>query len=468
LKSVMIIISSSMQLAPRQAYTFDVIFKTFLGLDWCFEMTADENVQIRLRGEKGHIDIPKNDLLFDKDESMDILSSGHWNANEMTGNAQLIDQAMPVIFSGPKSAFVQTNGYIRLPIDILGVTFFMLSRIEESWDQPTDVHDRFPAKSAIADRLGFLHRPIVDEYIEILRSAMQWLWPVLKIKTLRNNSVEVTCDVDRPISVEQRLPDLLRNMGRDVIRAGTVKNAIMRGIRFTKARLRGMSEDQYLANIRTIMMLNEHFGNRVTFYFMTGSHHPLDGDCWIDHPAVRTVLREIDSRDHNIGLHPSYLTTHEPSLLDQEAQKLRQILEVEKIQKPLSACRQHYLRWKAAKTPLALQKAGFKTDATLGFPEKPGFRCGTAKHFPLYDLQSEQSLQLVESPLHFMDSSILGASYQNMGLSGAAFNLLDETKERAMHFGGSFNLLWHNCSFEGDGSFDFYKRAIYINNGQSK
>ena len=456
----MIIISSSMQLTPRLEYTLDTIFRHFLGLTWRFEQSAEESLHIRLRGHKGHIEIPKNELLFDQNEILKVSSYVNWDIAEIKGEVHLSERAVPVVFSAPEFTFIQTEHYVRLPLDILGITFFMLSRIEESWDQTKDAHNRFAVKHALAERLGLLYRPLVDEYTEILRSAMDWLWPALKLETFRKGRINVSCDVDRPISVEKKMLNILKNMRRGILQDGDVKMSFIQAVKAIRARMSDMSNDQYLANIRTIMALNEDAGNVVTFFFMAGSNHSLDGDCWIDHPAVRAVLKEIDDRGHIIGLHPSYLTTSNSLLLAEETEKLSRILEMEKINKPLNACRQHYLRWLPAETPYALQKAGFKNDATLGFPEKPGFRCGTAKQFPLYDLKFEKTLEIIETPLHFMDSTINGTSYLNLGFSPEALGLLNEIRERAIISGGSFSFLWHNCSFDGDPSLAFYKKAI--------
>lgn len=43
-------------------------------------------------------------------------------------------------------------------------------------------HDRFPATASLAYRAGFLDRPQIDEYLEILWAAMRRLWPGLQRK----------------------------------------------------------------------------------------------------------------------------------------------------------------------------------------------------------------------------------------------------------------------------------------------
>ncbi|HYE09764.1 MAG TPA: hypothetical protein VEF53_06255, partial [Patescibacteria group bacterium] len=63
---------------------------------------------------------------------------------------------------------------ITTNIDIISDVFFMLTRYEEVVNKELvekDIHDRFPAKESLAYKNDFLHRPIVNEHIELL-----WSW----------------------------------------------------------------------------------------------------------------------------------------------------------------------------------------------------------------------------------------------------------------------------------------------------
>ena len=67
----------------------------------------------------------------------------------------------------------------------------MLSRYEEAVLLDRDDHDRFPATASIAYKTGFLDRPIIDEYVEILWVAMKRVWPLSNFVSRRlvpNNS----------------------------------------------------------------------------------------------------------------------------------------------------------------------------------------------------------------------------------------------------------------------------------------
>ncbi len=89
-----------------------------------------------------------------------------------------LEAPLPVLFGRPEIEVSEHE--IRCGIDILGAIFFMLSRFEEVVLPDRDKHDRFPATASLAWNGGFLYRPIVDEYVEVLWAMMKRLWPDAK------------------------------------------------------------------------------------------------------------------------------------------------------------------------------------------------------------------------------------------------------------------------------------------------
>src|SRR5262249_52731948 len=86
------------------------------------------------------------------------------------------DERVPIIYgaSGSDGRWIaRSPGKILISADILGSSFFMLSRMEEAIKCDRDVHGRFPSTASLAYQEMFLHRPIVNEYLEILWAAMR-------------------------------------------------------------------------------------------------------------------------------------------------------------------------------------------------------------------------------------------------------------------------------------------------------
>src|SRR5690606_27535596 len=110
--------------------------------------------------------------------------------------------------------------------DILGLTYWMLTRLEEVGRIDLDNHQRFPATSSHAYQHGYLERPIVDEWLNILGQIVQRIWPQLKLKEHRF-SIKVSHDVDVPSRYGFRSwSGIARAMAGDLINRGDVAGAL--------------------------------------------------------------------------------------------------------------------------------------------------------------------------------------------------------------------------------------------------
>jgi hypothetical protein len=103
--------------------------------------------------------------------------------------------------------------------------------------------------------------------------------------------------------------------------------------------------------------------------------------------------------------------------------------------------RQHYLRWRNPITWRNWDQAGLDYDSSLGFADRPGFRCGTCYEYPVFDLQERRPPRLRERPLVVMETTLL--EYLRLGLGGLPERIL-ELERRCRLFDGEMTLLWHN------------------------
>jgi hypothetical protein len=117
--------------------------------------------------------------------------------------------------------------------------------------------------------------------------------------------------------------------------------------------------------------------------------------------------------------------------------------ERERIQKITGAAevgaRMHWLYFDS-QTPVALEKAGFSYDSTVGYNEMIGYRAGIAQVFKHPNVD-----QLLELPLHIMDTSLFYQSYMNLSNQRAAAAMLPLI-ENAARFGGVLTINWHDRS----------------------
>lgn len=449
--------------ASEQAYATRVVFSELLGIDYVCSPGRSGIVEITVDGADGAITMP--DVFFAR-ACRDWLKVSTLPDRPLRRvslddceylNPQLSNE-MPVLYGDPSGGVCIQGSRIHLPVDILGSAFFMLTRYEEAAQSKIDSHGRFPGRGSVAASEGFLDRPIVDEYIELLWAAMIYLWPHARRREFLPK-VNVSCDLDSPHSIDVGMSALLRGLGRDIYRGRDIRLAAGNATRRVRGWLGDFEGDPHWNAIEWIMDVNEGFGNKVAFYFVAGSDHSLDPTYRLRNPVMLKLLSKVLDRGHEVGLHGSYNSTVKPGLLKKEAAALQRALG--RVGSSMSfGGRQHYLRWSALSTPRLLANAGLTYDSTLGYADYPGFRCGTCKDFSLYDLEGRRAVPVVEKPLILMEGSLISPLYMGLGISSEAYDTVDKLKKRAFSVGGSFNILWHNSDLGSAEARELYRYCI--------
>ena len=96
-----------------------------------------------------------------------------------------------------KDEFEFSENKITCGVDLFAGAFFMLTRWEESLGLYEDLHGRFPAEKSLVVKSGFILRPVVDEYVALLKFWLKELgFPVREKK--EEFKIVPTCDVDMP------------------------------------------------------------------------------------------------------------------------------------------------------------------------------------------------------------------------------------------------------------------------------
>jgi hypothetical protein len=120
----------------------------------------------------------------------------------------------------------------------------------------------------------------------------------------------------------------------------------------------------------------------------------------------------------------------------------------------------HYLRWRCPETWQALVAAGIDHDATLGFADSAGFRCGTCHEYMAFDVLADRPINLRVRPLIAMDVSILDDQYMGHGISPSAETIFADMRRCCETVGGGYSVLWHNNEFQRAGSWALYRGAM--------
>ena len=445
-----------------------LVLSEWLGLECKLVPEERDDVSITLNGSPGELLLADVFLATPSErwlrpESIPAGPLPVWTVNGALGGAQLVDARLPVLFGqehAPGTYFRADEGSATLGLDVFGSAFFMVTRYEESVPGGArDPHERFPAEAAIAVREGFADRPIVNEYVELLWSALQLLWPGLE-RAPREPRFLPSHDIDTAFCREPSAADLLLNLGSDIVRRRDFGLATRRLGAYGRGPGQGSKYD-LCDTYDELMALSEQAGTTSAFYFF-GERTGLDIDAAYapsDAP-LRAVLRRIGARGHEIGLHASYRAHREAEVIKRELDALRATCEEEGIRQTAWGNRQHYLRWETPTTWQALEDAGVAYDTTLGYSSIGGFRAGCCYEFPVFNVLTRQELRIRERPLVVMEVALLDRMELSHEETVDSATLL---RRRCELFRGDFTLLWHNTRLQTPADRDAYVTLMSAN-----
>lgn len=350
-------------------------------------------------------------------------------------------------------------GEYWLHYDVLQLMSWALSRAEEVGSDQLDQHARFPARASHAFNHGYLDRPIVDEWLEILRQVMQRQWPCIALKcpTFR---LQVSHDVDKISHFAFKpMPLLLLAIGGELAKRRNVNLALLAPFIAWQGR-KSLHPKDPLNTFDWIMDNSERRGIKSAFYFIAGSSGLHDPTYKVEHRAVRTLLQEIDDRGHEIGLHPSYHCYKDHERVKREFGKLKEVCNQAGISRHQWGARMHYLRWETPVTVRALANTGIDYDASLGYADSAGFRCGTCFEYQAFDPVRDESLPIRIRPLIAMECSVMAENYMGLGTDIAALDTFIRLKRACQAVNGSFTTLWHNSSLVDAASRKLYQALL--------
>ncbi|MGI9501520.1 MAG: polysaccharide deacetylase family protein [Geminicoccaceae bacterium] len=465
----MIIVEHPRDCAPETAYVLAVVFDVFFGIP--YSTVPVDGDAFRLRADDdGVITLPSVFLKSLEQNGRAVAGETalqHWDSRATGWDLALIDPVLPVPFGKP--TFEVTDRRIDLGIDIFGAVFFMLSRHEEVGGERHDEHGRYPAKHSMAYRQGFLLRPIVDEYVEVLFSAMQHLWPRLE-RRARQASVMPTHDVDIPylglslsntrLLLQRCAGDLLKRRS-PALAARTIRSSFSaRAAAASNGASDPFADDPFNV-FDWFMELSEEAGVPSRFYFMT-DHEPDDrygGGYDIEAAHIKALITRLAARGHEIGIHPTGQSYRDrEALLGQSAHFMR-AFDACGLDQDIRGGRHHYLRWRMETTPRFWHDAGLDYDCTLGYADHVGFRCGTCHAFPLWDHERRERLDVVERPLIVMECTLLDDAYMGCDPDVAAA-LVRQLQSATRTVKGEFVFLWHNSALTTSSDRALYRVCL--------
>ncbi|MGB0390924.1 MAG: polysaccharide deacetylase family protein [Salibacteraceae bacterium] len=336
------------------------------------------------------------------------------------------------------------NGGDDISFDILGASFFLLSRYEEYLPHKRDKHDRFSPEYSVAYKNDFLDQPIINVWVEHLKSLLSKKYPSLQYKKTKFEFVN-TIDVDYAYAYKEK--GAIRAVGgltRDFLtgKFGEFANKL-------KCYL-GLIKDPF-DTFDFVLDLHKTNDLKSIFFFHVGDYDVHDKSIPVSSNRLQALVKGVNDYA-DIGLHPSYASCLKPEKLSVEFSRLSKL-----IHQPVVKSRFHFIKVNLPQSYRELIENEVTEDYTMGYASKMGFRAGVCNPFYFYDLDFDSPTNLRVYPFYLMEATI---KYYFEEGPEKAFEYFKKYIDIVKEHNGTFTSLWHNDSFSEWGIWRGWK-SVY-------
>jgi len=417
---------------PRLDYVLDLVSNEIFNEP--FIQTGDRSVFLSYEG-------PKLNYSPERISETEYYIFPHQLLFETDISEQKIDRFD--VFGRP--AFFQTEG--DFPFDIFAAVFFLVSRYEEYLLFKPDKYGRFPHQGSLAFKENFLDFPLINYWLDDFKKKLGQKFPNV-IFRMKDFKFIPSYDID--IAYSYKLKGLKRNLGGFFrsLRKGQWAYLLDRwDVLFNK------KKDPY-DSYEWLDSLHLYCRTRAYYFFlMARKQKGVDKNISPNKSEMKSLIA-YHAGGYTVGIHPSWQSGDEESVLTDEVDELTKITG-----SPVKYSRQHYIRMSLPQTYRRLIRAGIDKDFSMGYGTANGFRASIASSFYWYDLQAEQKTGLMLFPFCFMDST---SFYENQLSPGSALSELMEYYRKIKQINGLMITIWHNQFFGGDPMFAGWKEVYEV------
>ena len=329
--------------------------------------------------------------------------------------------------------FFATGTKSSIPFDIFSASFYLITRYEEYLPHVKDVHGRFSAKGSLAFKYNFLEKPLIDIWAYKLLKVIKERFPDFEHQN-RNYQYISTIDVDNAYAYKYK--SIVRTVGgllKDIYKLNVINVWDRIAVFFN------VKKDPFDTFLE-ILKHKKDFNVRTVFFFLIGDYTTYDTNISASKSKFKLLIKEMVDYAR-VGLHPSYYSMQDITLLKKEKERLEAITHI-----PTIRSRQHYLRFSVPETYQKLIDLEIKEDYSMGYASDAGFRASTCTPFYFYDLDFEIQTPLKIFPFALMDTTL--NDYMKLTPKQSLGKIRD-LKNEVKRVNGTFITLFHNESLSG-------------------
>jgi hypothetical protein len=325
-----------------------------------------------------------------------------------------------------------------LPFDIFAAAFYLLSRYEEYLPHEKDMYGRYACENSFAYKQNVLHLPLVNLWVKEFARVLKQKFPDIHYKQPAFQ-FQPTYDID--IAYSYKYKGLLRNTG-GFLKAPSKERLLV---------LAGKQEDPFDC-YEYLQQLHERFGLDPIYFFLVAEQNSRFDKNILPHKDAMITLVKRHAARYRIGLHPSWHSGDDKSLLRKEKEQLEYMCD-----RRVTISRQHYIRFNLPEGYQRLIAAGITDDYSMGYGTSNGFRASVASSFFWYDLEKEQQTSLRIHPFCFMDAN---SFYEQKQKAGESLEEMKHYLEICKQVNGTLITIWHNNFLGSSAKFQDW-RSVY-------
>jgi hypothetical protein len=307
--------------------------------------------------------------------------------------------------------------------DLVASIFFVLSRYEEYWKVERDEHDRFPALCSMQSVFSWLDEPICDRWA---LSLLQFIG--INSVTASEFNIQPTFDIDSTFAYK----------GKGAFRttAGILKDLSKGRINRVKDRIQVLIKKRKdpFDTFDQITQIAEQYPETRCFWLLA-DFGAYNKNLSYTNPQQGEIIAKLASACE-VGIHPGYDTYTNATNLRHEIHRLTSLTK-----KEIKISRQHFLRLSIPETYNNLIEQHIQIDYSMGYAETTGFRMGTARQTPWFNLKTNEITSLQLQPFCYMDGTL--NEYMNLS-PNQAIEEVKRLKALVKVYGGTFSFIWHN------------------------
>ena len=353
-------------------------------------------------------------------------------------------QQIPFFFdSTPKEPLlVLQEGKAVIAADIISAAFYLLSGWQEYFSSERDRHGRFPYAASVQKKYGFVARPVVNYYFDVLRAAVEHVsGQPLRPRRWGSQKADFAAFISHDV-------DNLRSAWK-----APAKKALQHRqfSRFGQLLWRHLTQPDAWDNLEAVAAQVTQYGGKSTFFILPNAQKAVNGTSNADYlltSRVFTRLSQLRQQGFEIGVHGSIGTATDANQLADEAYAASSD----------GGIRFHYLNWEPRQTLEVVAEAGmsicanqlcFLYDSTMSFAEHFGFRHSYCLPFYPFDFHKRngKAADFLEIPLNVMDATLHHPNYLQLAPAEILPALIPVFAE-IKRFGGVASVLWHNENFD--------------------